>query len=69
MVLGLVSVMAASLMEIIYIGKVGTDELAAIGFTFPLVMILQGISMGLGIGASSSSGRLPTMDNAFAVLS
>jgi putative MATE family efflux protein len=57
MVLGLVSVMAASLMEIIYIGKLGTDELAAIGFTFPLVMILQGISMGLGIGASSVVAR------------
>lgn len=57
MMLGLVSVMGASLMEIIYIGKVGTNELAAIGFTFPLVMILQGISMGLGIGASSVVAR------------
>lgn len=57
MMLGLVSVMGASLMEIIYIGRVGTDELAAIGFTFPLVMILQGISMGLGIGASSVVAR------------
>lgn len=58
MVLGLVSVMAASLMEIAYIGRVGTDELAAIGFTFPMVMIMQGISMGLSIGASSVVARM-----------
>ena len=57
MVLGLVSVLGASLVETIYIGRVGTLELAALGFTFPLVMIFQGISMGLGIGASSVIAR------------
>lgn len=57
MVMGLVSVLGASLVETIYIGRVGTPELAALGFTFPLLMIFQGISMGLGIGASSVIAR------------
>ena len=47
MVLGFISIMTASLMETVYIGQVGTKELAAISFTFPLVMIMQAISMGL----------------------
>ena len=49
MVLGFISIMTASLMETIYIGRVGTEELAAISFTFPLVMIMQAISMGLSL--------------------
>ncbi|MEH6559465.1 MAG: MATE family efflux transporter [Oceanicoccus sp.] len=57
MVLGLVSVLGASLVETIYIGRVGTVDLAALGFTFPLAMIFQGVSMGLGIGASSVVAR------------
>ena len=57
MTLGFVSIMTASLVETIYIGTLGTNELAAISFTFSLVMLLQGVSMGLGIGASSVVAR------------
>ena len=57
MTLGFVSIMTASLVETIYIGALGTNELAAISFTFPLVMLLQGVSMGLAIGASSVVAR------------
>lgn len=58
MVLGFVSIMTASLIETVYIGRVGTAELAAISFTFPLVMVMQAISMGLGVGASSVVARI-----------
>ena len=57
MLLGFVAVMGANLIETLYIGKVGTLELAALGFTFPVVMGLQGMMMGLGIGASSVVAR------------
>ena len=40
MLFGFVAVMGANLMESLYIGRVGTLELAALGFTFPLVMTL-----------------------------
>ena len=55
--LGFVSVMGANLMESLYISQVGTLELAALGFTFPLVMMMQGVTMGLGVGASSVVAR------------
>ncbi len=57
MLLGFVSIMTASLMETVYIGMIGTNELAAVSFTFPLVMILQGVAMGLSVGASSIVAR------------
>ncbi|XOV89009.1 MAG: MATE family efflux transporter [Pseudomonadota bacterium] len=57
MLMGFVSVMGANLMETVYLGRVGTNELAGLGFTFPLVMMLQGITMGLSIGASSVVAR------------
>jgi len=57
MLLGFVSVMGANLMESLYISQVGTLELAALGFTFPLVMMMQGVTMGLGVGASSVVAR------------
>jgi len=58
MVLGFISIMTASLMETVYIGQVGTKQLAAISFTFPLIMIMQAISMGLSVGASSVVARI-----------
>ena len=57
MMLSMISFMVASLAETLFIGWVGTNELAAISFTFPVVFTLQGVSMGLGIGASSVVAR------------
>ena len=57
MMLSMMSFMVASLVETLYIGWVGTNELAAISFTFPVIYTLQGVSMGLGIGASSVVAR------------
>ena len=57
MLMGFVSVMGANVMETVYLGMVGTKELAALGFTFPIVMTLQGVTMGLSIGASSVVAR------------
>lgn len=57
MMVSMMSFMIASLVETLYIGWVGTNELAAISFTFPVIYTLQGVSMGLGIGASSVVAR------------
>ncbi|MCB1693728.1 MAG: hypothetical protein KDI19_13250, partial [Pseudomonadales bacterium] len=57
MLMGFVSVMGANLMETVYLGLVGTNDLAGLGFTFPIVMTLQGVTMGLSIGASSVVAR------------
>lgn len=57
MMMGMLSFNVASLCETIYVGMVGTNELAAISFTFPLVFTLQAVSMGLSVGASSVVAR------------
>lgn len=53
MFLGMLSTMAFNLIDTYFIGKLGTSELAGISFTFPVVMIIGGLSTGLGAGASA----------------
>lgn len=46
-----------NLTDAFFVGRLGTKELAAIGFTFPVVTFLVRISMGIGIGASAVISR------------
>jgi putative MATE family efflux protein len=57
MFLGISSMILASMIDTIYIGWIGTQQLAAVSFSFPLVMGLSSVSMGLGIGATSIMSR------------
>ncbi len=57
MFLGISSMIVASMIDTIYIGWIGTLELAAVSMTFPLVMGLSSVSMGLGVGATSIMSR------------
>ena len=57
MIMGFLSMTIAQLIEAIYLGIVGTTELAAIAFTSPLVMSLMAAARGIGIGASSVIAR------------
>ena len=57
MFLGISSMMLASMIDTIYIGWIGTHELAAVSFSFPVVMGLSSVSMGLGVGATSVMAR------------
>ncbi|HIG42631.1 MAG TPA: MATE family efflux transporter [Gammaproteobacteria bacterium] len=57
MFLGISSMIVASMVETIYIGVLGADELAAFSFTFPLIMGLSSLSMGIGSGAASIIAR------------
>jgi putative MATE family efflux protein len=57
MFLGISSMIVASLLDAVYVGWIGTTELAAISFTFPVVMALTSVIMGLGIGAASLIAR------------
>lgn len=47
----------ASMTDTIFVGVLGAAELAAYSFTFPLMMGLSSVSMGLGTGASSLIAR------------
>ena len=57
MLLGISSMMVASLIDTFYVGQLGTNELAAVTLTFPLVMGFSSLSMGFGIGATSIISR------------
>ncbi|MCZ6870939.1 MAG: MATE family efflux transporter [Gammaproteobacteria bacterium] len=57
MALGSVSMNVARLAEAIYLGVIGTEALAALGFAFPITMTLFAFAGGIGTGASSVIAR------------
>lgn len=53
MMVGMVGMMVFNLVDTYFVGKLGKSELAAMSFTFPVVMFKGTLAMGLGIGASA----------------
>ena len=54
---GITMMMAQSLIDTWFVGRVGDRELAAYGFAFPILMIVMSVAIGLGAGASSVVAR------------
>ncbi len=57
MIAGMASVVVFNLVDTFFIGQLGKNELAAMSFTFPVVMVINSIAMGLGIGVSAAISR------------
>ncbi|MBD3308593.1 MATE family efflux transporter, partial [candidate division KSB3 bacterium] len=57
MIFGVLGMVLFHLVDTYFVGQLGTIELAAMSFTFPIVMIIASISMGLGIGTSAVISR------------
>ncbi|MEO0946858.1 MAG: MATE family efflux transporter [Cyanobacteria bacterium J06641_5] len=57
MVWGVFAVVAFNLVDTYFVGQLGTAQLAAMSFTFPVVLTLGNLALGLGIGASSVIAR------------
>ena len=57
MMVGMISMVIFNLVDTFYIGQLGKNELAAMSFTFPVVLVVQSISLGLGMGTSSVVSR------------
>ena len=53
MSVGLFALISFSLADTLFVAKLGTDALAALGFTFPVVFVINSITMGLGTGTSA----------------
>lgn len=53
MLFGIMGMVVFNLVDTIYIGRLGTEPLAALGFTFPVIMVVTSIGLGIGVGASS----------------
>lgn len=57
MVWGIFAIIAFNIADTYFVGQLGTAELAAMSFTFPVVMTLGSLALGLGTGASSIIAR------------
>ena len=57
MTLGMVGMVAFNLVDTFFVGKLGTDQLAALTYTFPVILVISSIALGLGFGASAVISR------------
>lgn len=57
MLIGIFSMIAFNLADTFFVGQLGTQELAAISFTFPVVLTIGSVAAGLGVGASAVISR------------
>ena len=57
MALGTLTMNVAQIAEAVYLGMLGTEALAAMGFAFPLTITLFAFAGGIGSGASSVIAR------------
>ena len=57
MIWGILSIMSMNIVDTFYVGQLGTDPLAAMSFTIPVISILLSLAFGIGIGTSSVIAR------------
>jgi putative MATE family efflux protein len=57
MALGIVFILAIDLADTYFVGLLGTEELAAMSFTFPVISLTVSTVMGVSIGATSAVSR------------
>jgi len=58
MVLGIIAIVGFGLVDSYFISLLGTNELAAVSFTFPVGMVLMNVAIGLGVGVASVLSRI-----------
>ncbi|WP_246261195.1 MATE family efflux transporter [Alteromonas ponticola] len=58
MIIGMVMMMSFSLIDTFFVSLLGTEQLAAISFTFPVTFTVISLNIGLGIGTSAVIGKL-----------
>jgi len=57
MIWGLLAIMSMALVDTWFIAQLGIDEVAAAGFSFPIIIVLSSLAFGVGTGASSVIAR------------
>ena len=57
MMVGILSMVVFNIVDTIFIGRLGIIPLTAMSFTFPVIMFVTTISLGLGIGATAVVSR------------
>ena len=57
MMIGLAAVILFNVVDMLYVGRLGAPQLAAMGFTFPVVFLIMTFTLGLGTGVTSVISR------------
>jgi putative MATE family efflux protein len=57
MIFGILGMVAFNLVDTFFVGQLGTIELAALSFTFPVVLVVSSLAMGLGMGVAAVVSR------------
>ncbi|NOR44657.1 MAG: MATE family efflux transporter [Candidatus Delongbacteria bacterium] len=57
MMVGMIGMVMFNLVDTFFIGQLGTTHLAAMSYTFPVIMVYVSIALGLGVGASAVISR------------
>ena len=57
MAVGIIAMVAFNLTDAFFVGRLGTLELAALSFTFPVILVLTRFALGIGIGSASVISR------------
>ncbi|MDD3627380.1 MAG: MATE family efflux transporter, partial [bacterium] len=52
-IIGILGMVAFNITDMYFVSRLGTVSLAAISFTFPVVLVINSLGIGLGIGASA----------------
>lgn len=57
MLVGILTMVMFNLIDTYFVGQLGTKQLAAMSFTFPVILLVSSLAMGLGVGTSSIISR------------
>jgi len=57
MIFGILGMVAFNLVDTFFVGQLGTIELAALSFTFPVILVVSSLAMGLGMGVAAGVSR------------
>jgi len=57
MIFGVMGMVAFNLVDTFFVGQLGTLELAALSFTFPVIFAIASLALGLGIGTGAVISR------------
>jgi len=57
MVFGILGMVLFNLVDTFFVGQLGTHQLAALTFTFPVVLVVGSLALGLGSGAAAVISR------------
>lgn len=67
MIWGSLATMSFNAVDTFFVAQLGADPLAAMAFTFPVIMVISSIAIGLGAGASSAVARAVGSGNSYRV--